>query len=247
METVTWHKTSVINAIQKSVQVNLFLIDFNLYANIEAHWEILNHDEQKRAARFHFEKDKKRFVITRATLKNLIGFFEGIDPKKIYFDYNQYGKPAYSAGFFQFNVAHSGTLGLIGISAVGAIGVDVEEFRPQTEIETIAKRFFSPVEFAEFCTLIGNDRLQGFFNAWTRKEAFIKAVGMGLSMPLHAFDVNLTPGCPAKLKQVRYKNMISAEWQLQNLPVRQNYAASFCVGTAQPFEFICHFLQPEQD
>ena len=245
MEKFTRREMSPAPAQINDGQVFLALLDFSLFEEIAPYRHLLNPEERKRADKFYFEKDKNRFVITRGILKSLLGRYNKINAARISFGQNAYGKPLMEHNPYHFNVAHSGNYGLLGLTKIADIGVDIEQFRAQTDLEAIARRFFSRVEIAEFSALPESERQQGFFNAWTRKEAFIKAVGMGLSLPLHAFDVRLSPNHEAGLSDVRYEGLQSTDWNLDALEAPPGYAAAFCLKSSTVYELIYYKLQPE--
>ncbi|HEV2150490.1 MAG TPA: 4'-phosphopantetheinyl transferase superfamily protein [Longimicrobiaceae bacterium] len=182
---------------------------------------LLAPDERARAGRFHFERDRRRFTVARGVLRSMLGRYLGLDPRRVEFRYESHGKPALAgepaAGGLRFNVSHSGEMALYAVAAGRELGVDVEEVRPMEDGLQIAERFFSAAEVAAFRALPAEIRDDAFFNCWTRKEAFIKAVGEGLSFPLHVFDVTLAPGEPARLLASRDPNQ-AERWSLRGLP-----------------------------
>lgn len=183
-------------------------------------WSILSADEQARAARYHFARDRDRFVAGRGLLRCLLSRYLPLRPGAIRFEYSPYGKPALSPGQqpagppLHFNLSHSQGLGLWGVTRVGRIGVDVEQVHAGPAEERIAERFFSPRETAVLRALPAEAQDQAFFCCWTRKEAFIKALGEGLSFPLDQFDVSLGPDEPAALLQVLTDPAEAARWSL---------------------------------
>ncbi|HEU0079761.1 MAG TPA: 4'-phosphopantetheinyl transferase superfamily protein [Longimicrobiaceae bacterium] len=164
---------------------------------------LLAPDERARADRFRFERDRRRFTVARGVLRTLLGRYLDADPRGIAFRYESHGKPvldgASAAHGIRFNVSHSGEMALYALARGRELGVDVEEVRRMDDGLDIAVRFFSEAEVAAFRSLPEEIRDDAFFNCWTRKEAYIKAVGEGLSFPLHVFDVSLAPGEPARL------------------------------------------------
>jgi 4'-phosphopantetheinyl transferase len=171
--------------------------------------------EKARAARFIFERDRDRFVAARGILRDLLGRYLLCEPRNIEFSYGPRGKPAISADEsrhpLRFNLSHSHGLALIGISREREIGIDLERMRPEFAGEEIAKRYFSVKEIAELSRLPEELRTEGFFLCWTRKEAYIKAKGDGLHIPLDSFDVSLTPGKPATLSSVD-----TSDWSIES-------------------------------
>ncbi|HKG01307.1 MAG TPA: 4'-phosphopantetheinyl transferase superfamily protein, partial [Xanthobacteraceae bacterium] len=162
---------------------------------IHALTELVSPEERQKADRFHFQIDRERHVIGRALVRILLGHLLDRRPDSLHFHHNDFGKPGLLGGAnerrLQFNVSHSGDLILIALAANRAIGVDVEHVRGDLEVDGIAARFFSAREQADLAMLDEGPRRDAFFRCWTRKEAFIKARGEGLSLPLDQFDVSL--------------------------------------------------------
>jgi 4'-phosphopantetheinyl transferase len=230
MDKVDWLKPTD-DAFMLNKNAHIWLIRYDRAEGLLKESEnILSDEEKQRARRFHFKIDRERFSITRSLLKKILGKIISIPAQEIQFNFNKHGKPVLTEPFqkIQFNVSHSGNLGMIAISDT-PIGVDVEQFRKEMTTADIAKRFFSKVEVEEFLKLNEDEKLQGFFNCWTRKEAFIKAIGKGLSLPLNTFDVTLRPTEPARLLAVRYKNEVANDWTLTNIKVENGYAAAFII------------------
>lgn len=195
---------------------------------------MLSADEQMRAGRFHHAVDRNRFVVVRAMLRQILGSYLGKDPQKLSFRYLEKEKPALGeeemASDIAFNVSHSGEIALLAFGRNREIGVDVEQFRPSTDTQAIAKRFFSPNEQRQLAALAQQEREEGFFRCWTRKESFIKATGKGLSLPLRDFDVSLEPGDHDALLATRPNPLERTRWRLCDLPVETGYAAALCVS-----------------
>ena len=186
--------------------------------------------EIKRAMKFHFKIDQNRFIVTRGLLKKILSRIISEPVGKISFNNNEYGKPYLKKNDLPFfNVSHSGNLGLIAITNISEIGVDVEQYRINETTEDIARRFFSKDEVKSYLSLDLKQRQEGFFNCWTRKEAFIKAMGMGLSLSLQTFDVTLKPGEEVRLLNVRFKSENASNWILQDIRVDPGYAAAFAL------------------
>jgi 4'-phosphopantetheinyl transferase len=158
-------------------------------------------DELERARRFYFVRDYRRFVVGRGVLRDLLGRYMRAAPRSLEFSYNEFGKPSLMTvdGALHFNLSHSGELAVFAVTRGREVGVDVEEFAPARADMSIAENFFSADEIRRLHALPRSLRTQGFFNCWTRKEAYIKARGMGLSIALDSFDVSLAPGVPAAI------------------------------------------------
>ena len=186
----------------------------------------LEQDELFRADRFHFEKDRRAFVVSRGFLREIISRYTNTRPEQLRFSYGPYGKPALD-GRLRFNMSHSHNLALIALTEDRELGVDVEYIRADFATGDIARRFFSPVEVEVFNSLAAEHQVAAFFRCWTRKEAFIKATGKGLSQALDGFDVTLGPGEPAALLRVDEDD--ASRWSLSDLNVRAGYAAALAV------------------
>ncbi|NOZ57755.1 MAG: 4'-phosphopantetheinyl transferase superfamily protein [Calditrichaeota bacterium] len=169
-------------------------------------FRFLSDDERKRAFRFHFDRDRRRFSVARGALRQILGAYLALEPSAIRFGYSDHGKP-FLAGpdtglDLRFNVSHSDDVALVAVTQGREVGIDVEKLRPEFAGLEIAERFFSPAEVDALRSLPLELQSRGFFNCWTRKEAFVKATGKGLSFPLRAFDVTLVPGEAPKLLRV---------------------------------------------
>ena len=169
-------------------------------------YQYLSEDEIKRAERFHFDRHRRRFAVSHNALRVILARYIDVHPTGIEFGHTSHGKP-WLAGFYKesgifFNLTHSHELGIAAVTLEGEVGIDVEYVKEIGDIDGIATRFFSPVEQDAYLDLSDTDRITGFYNCWTRKEAFIKAIGEGLSHPLDQFDVTLTPGEPARFLRI---------------------------------------------
>jgi 4'-phosphopantetheinyl transferase len=191
---------------------------------------LLSHDELERAARFRFDTDRNDFIVSRGTLRDLLGWYLGTAPSKLRFAYSEYGRPGLTAdssvGEVEFNVSHSGGVALLAFADRRKIGIDVEKVRRDFGTAEIAERFFSTVERAALRELPQARRHEAFFRCWTRKEAFIKALGEGLSHPLDQFDVSLSPTSPAELLATRPDAGEVRRWSMWNIQVPGDYAAA---------------------
>jgi 4'-phosphopantetheinyl transferase len=200
-------------------------------AQLEALAHTLDDAERARAARFHFERDRTAFTVARGALRTLLGRYLAQPPERIAFGYRDKGKPHLAPGApggpgdVQFNLSHSGQLGLVAFARGREIGVDIEQRRPLRDLLALARTSFSPAEYTAFCALPPPDQLHAFFSCWSRKEAFIKATGEGISQ-LADFDVSLAPGEPARLLRVAGEPPDRPRWSLHDLPAIAEYAAA---------------------
>lgn len=190
----------------------------------------LDDDERVRASRFHFEKDRRRFVLARGFLRALLARYLQTTPEEVSFSYGPYGKPALSGEreSLRFNASHSHELALFAFVQEHEIGVDVEYIKRDLMTEEIAQHFFSAAEIRSLSTLPEAEKTAAFFRCWTRKEAYIKAFGSGLSHPLDKFDVTLAPGEPARLLRDHLDPTAAARWSMFNLEL-EDYAGALAV------------------
>jgi len=193
--------------------------------------QCLSADERDRMERFRFERDRRRYLVGRGLLRSLLGRYLDVVPQDLRFETAAAGKPhlASGQGQLQFNLAHSGEYVLIAIADGRAVGIDVEEVRDDFDVGEIAAHFFSPHEQRALEALTGRARIEAFFECWTRKEAYVKARGEGLSLPLDQFDVSLRPGEPALLIATRPDPAEAGRWELSSLGVADGYKAALAV------------------
>lgn len=193
----------------------------------------LSNDERKRADSFYFERDKQHFIASRGILRTILSSYLGITPHHIEFCYGPQGKPSLTplSGWdkLRFNVSHSHGLALYAITREREIGVDLEYIRPIFHAQQIAERFFSDREQAVLRTLPERAKQQAFFTCWTRKEAYIKATGAGLAMPLDQFDVSLAPWEPPELLNIHGNLQEAARWSVRELIPAFGYVAALVV------------------
>ena len=156
-------------------------------------------DELARAGQFRFASDAERYIVRRGKLRELLAARLGCEPRDVALNCNSFGKPRLRCSDLQFNLSHSGGVALYVFARDSDIGCDIEWRRPELAREEVAERFFSDRELQSLRAVPRNRWVDAFFNCWTRKEAFIKALGFGVSYPLKAFDVSLVPGEPAAL------------------------------------------------
>lgn len=198
---------------------------------VNAYYRLLSSEEQERAGRFRVERPRNDFVLTRGTLRSLLAQYLGSTPQAIRFRYAVRGKPALEGeSGLCFNVSHTNGLALIAFVKGRAIGVDVENLGRETEVEQLAERFFSKRERDELKRLTRDQLRAGFFRCWTRKEAYVKARGEGLSLPLHQFDVSVAPGESRALLATRPDPSEASRWILCDVPTQPGYAAALAVA-----------------
>ena len=193
----------------------------------------LSPDERLRAAKFHFDRDRRHFMMARGLLRTLLGRYLHASPEQLQFTYNEYGKPLLDMPVpgktLHFNLSHSHELALFAFSYAGPLGVDIEYMRAGVSAEQAARISFSPREQALLLALPLEERRQAFYTCWTRKEAYIKGRGTGFSLEPSLFDVTFLPGEPVALLASREDPDEPARWILKALEPGADYAGALAI------------------
>ena len=190
----------------------------------------LSADELSRASRFRFEKDQRRFIGARGILRQILGAYLQKLPHSLQFLYGTNGKPVLANNdTFQFNLSHSENMVLYAITHNRNIGIDLERIREDVAIEQISSRFFSEAEIVSMQQLTESKRNELFFQYWTRKEALIKATGVGLSVPIETFDVSGVNGSILSPIPLPGDHGEKPQWYLQDLLPGPGYTAAIVV------------------
>ena len=221
----------------QSHQVDVWRIALDLpLASVKSLETHLSMDESQRAARFRFSADRDRYIVAHGCLREILARYLHCRPGQLSFSTNEYGRPSLENHKLEFNLSHSGSFALMAVSQELKVGVDVEHIRSDLEQDRIARRFFSANEVAALMALPPDQKELAFFNCWTRKEAYIKAQGLGLTLPLNSFDVSIIPNEPAILHATRPNPQEADHWTLLALDVDPNYAGALAVE-GQSLEF----------
>jgi len=187
-------------------------------------------DELYRASKFRYANDRLHFIAARGILRGLLANYLCIDPKDITFRYGPHGKPdLVNDRSLKFNLTHAAGMALVALTKKHNIGVDLERIKVNVEFEEIAKQFFATGEVKNLLALPIDQRPQGFFNCWTRKEAFIKAKGNGLSFPLDQFEVALKPNEPAELLATKWDAKEASKWSLFELDPGEGFVGAVAI------------------
>jgi len=210
------------NLILRSDEVHVWRATLDLqYSRVQSLQQTLAADERRRAERFYFQTDREHFIVARGLLRAILGRYLDADPSRLRFSYSPYGKPSLAgeinAGALCFNISHAGGLALYAVTRGRDIGIDLERIDTDFATEQVAERFFSAQEVATLRAFPEHMQSLAFFNCWTRKEAYIKARGEGLSLPLDQFDVSLTPGEPVALLRTNGDPQEASRWRIQEL------------------------------
>jgi 4'-phosphopantetheinyl transferase len=197
---------------------------------------MLTPEEIERARRFHFERDGARFIAARGILRAILGAYLRCQPSLIRFASNEYGKPNLDGhkNDLRFNLSHSHGVALFACSRACEVGIDIERLRDDFSSHDIAARFFSRAELCAFNSVPTRLRTRAFFNCWTRKEAYIKATGKGLSYPLDTFTVSVDPREPARLISIDNNTEEPAKWSIININAFKGFAAALAIRHDNP-------------
>ncbi|MGH9754755.1 MAG: 4'-phosphopantetheinyl transferase superfamily protein [Blastocatellia bacterium] len=194
---------------------------------------LLSRDEYQRAERFHRPTDRWRFIAGRGILRKIISAYLALAPDEVQFVYNEYGKPFISTdqnrGALSFNLSHSNDIALYAVTRRRRVGIDVEHMREDFATIDVTERFFSKDEAEALKAVPMDQRTKAFFNCWSRKEAYIKAIGMGVSYPLDGFTVSLAPNVAPALLKVDADAAEAARWNMYELDAGEGYAAALIV------------------
>ena len=191
-------------------------------------------DEVRRADRFRFERDRNRFIVARGLLRTILGRYKNIEPDRVQLRYTVHGKPILASTRgeldLRFNTSHSGDLALYAVTLGREVGVDLEHVRPDFGDSRVAERFFAPGEVAALTRISARGQRDAFFRCWTLKEAYVKARGTGLTIPLNQFDVSQLLEEPAAVLSVNHECRPGASrWSLRQLTSAPGYAAALTV------------------
>lgn len=197
---------------------------------LEKYWQLLNEQEIQKARAFKFIKDRRCFIIARGALRSLLGSYLHISPGGIEFKYGPYGKPCIQdTRMINFNISHSRNMILLGFVKKATIGIDIEYTKREVDVKKIAKHFFSKEEISSLAAIDEPYQLGAFYNCWTRKEAFIKALGSGLSFPLDQFVVSLDDASKARLIETKWDIYEKEKWTLQAIKPEEDYIGAVSV------------------
>jgi len=210
--------------------------------------ELLSDAERARAERYHFEKDKRRYIVSQGQLRAILGRYLDLRPEQVTFCQGHRGKPVLAQRFgvdeLCFNMSHSHELALCAVTRGARIGIDVEYVRPVADADQIVERYFAEPEKRAFRSVPPGQRQTAFFNGWTRKEAYLKAIGEGLYHPLDGFAVSLAPGEPERFLYIDGDEHQALQWSLCALNPGPGYIAALAVEGVSRKILCCQWMAP---
>jgi 4'-phosphopantetheinyl transferase len=200
----------------------------------QPHMALLSADEQAKADRYRFEKHRRRYISGRTALRILLGGYLGRAPETLSFNYNDHGKPslAQNNSKLRFNVSHTEGIMLAGFVLNSEIGIDIETIQHDIDYMGIGQRWFSKLEHNTLLTLPEQERIDAFFRAWSRKEAFIKALGTGLSYPLNGFSVRMDNTGPTLIRDDD-KSQGTTHWKIHDIEISSAYSAAVAIKNSE--------------
>jgi len=191
---------------------------------------LLSADELESVGRLHFADDRRRYIAARGSLRQILGEYSGTPPAELRFCYGERGKPCLeSHSALEFNLSHSGDIALLAVTRIGPIGIDVERVRPIEDLLGLARRNFSRSEYETLVDLPEAQHEDSFFRCWTRKEAYVKAVGDGLALSLDDFEVSFAPGDQARFITIGGSKNEGCAWSLESLEPAAGYVGALAV------------------
>jgi 4'-phosphopantetheinyl transferase len=195
--------------------------------------QTLDSDERMRASRFYFEQDRTQFIVRHGLLRKILASYLNIEPDKLQFSYTSNGKPYLLQKFkdkeLQFSLAHSHQLALYAMTFDRRIGIDIEQIYNFAETDQLANRILSRQEKAELRKHLPTEQLETLFRYWTCKEAYAKATGEGMSLPLKEIHSSLFPGAMARLISIKRSVQVASRWSLQELHPVPGFAAALVI------------------
>lgn len=188
---------------------------------------MLDAAEKARAERFYFDKDREHFILSHGVMREMLSGYLQCNPRAIEYAFNEHRKPFIKNTVLQFNLSHSHDMAVLAVTKNTEVGVDIEYQQRDRSTLDIAKRFYSPLEYKNLIALPEAQQTQAFFNIWSRKEAFIKALGRGLSYPLDQFSVSCKE--EAALLELQEAPAQIPQWQLNSFHIAPDYAGAWAL------------------
>jgi len=229
-----WTRSTLPTQPLPDSEIHVWCASLNVsLQNLSYYSSLLSQDEVARAGRFYFEKDRSHFMVARGILRSLLGSYLNIEPPEIEFVYGLHGKPHLKSGetnkSLEFNLSHSKDLALYAFNWNHKIGIDIEYMIPMADMDDFAEKFFTPRETALINSLSGIRKEDAFFQTWTCKEAFLKANGFGLTVPINQVEISLEFKETITLPSIGDDKELSGHWRLEILNPYPAYSAALAV------------------
>ena len=200
---------------------------------------VLNAAELEQGRRFRFVHHRDRFIAGRCAIRILLGHYLKLKPQKLTFAYGSAGKPFLTSSALDrhvhFNFTHSDNVALLAVTRTEPVGIDIERLDSLNDLDAIMTQVASPEERHRFCGLEGMEKRVAFFKLWTRKEAWLKATGNGITQLLTSVEVTFLPGEPARLIRVPIGSETPSFWRLYDVPTPTGFAGALCIQTEADF------------
>lgn len=223
-------------SVLRDSPLDLWRIALNDPAPLPHLYGYLSHEEQERAARFYFERDRHRYIMGRGMVRTILADYLHSVPSQVPLVYGAFGKPALDPNAYPtplyFNLSHSDGMGVLGVTRAGELGVDIEHHRDLSDMAEIARLVFSPWEFARWVALPASQQVSAFYRGWTCKEAYMKAVGMGFSLPSNSFNVAFLPDEATRL--ITATPLSETHWHLASFALEPTVTGAYALALKDP-------------
>jgi 4'-phosphopantetheinyl transferase len=225
----------------KPGELHVWIFNLDSPNQVCSPWEgLVSEDETRRSEKYHFERDRLRFIARRGILRLLLGKYTGRDPAGITYVTNPHGKLCLPFQPVKFNLSKCQNRVAFVFMLENEVGIDLEQIHPLAEFELLEKRLFSPLEQAGLSALAPGTQLDAFFHTWTQKEAFLKAHGEGLSLPLQDFSVSVDPNLAGELKSFNWSANEILHWKMYTQVQAGGWRVAVCAGTETPCKVLWH-------
>ena len=233
-ESKLWTRSALLTQLLPDSDLHIWCASLNVSLQDLSHYfSLLSQDEISRAERFYFERDRNHFIAGRGLLRYFLGSYLDLEPARIEFDYGAHGKPAVKSeldkNILEFNLSHSKDLALYAFNWNRRVGIDVEYMIAMADINDFAEKFFTPRESEYIDSLSGKQKDYAFFKTWTCKEAFFKANGSGLTVPINQVEIFLDTNGAAALTSIGNDKEQNSHWRLELLNPIPGYQAALAI------------------
>jgi 4'-phosphopantetheinyl transferase len=237
MKMVNGNPTSIL----KPGEIHIWLFDLDDPNQDSSVWEgLLSVEEASCSKRYRFNQDRLRFVVRRGILRQLLADYTSLEPSAITYHTNPYGKLSLPSHPLKFNLSSCQNRVIFTFMLENELGVDLEQVRPLTELNQMVKHWFSPAEQASLFALAPDLHKEAFFHIWTQKEAFLKAHGEGLSLPLQDFSVSVNPKRPGGVLSIRNGTEEVSDWKMYTYELATGWRAAVCAETELNMDVLWH-------